>query len=130
MSAIEDLKRYKELLDEEIITQEEFNQQKEKILHQCETKKEPVEPNNNMDTIKQYDKHIYAWVFCFLLGGYGVDRFLRGQIPLGVIKLLTAGGLGVWALVDFIIAATKVYGMMYSTVDKVSFDKNGNYISI
>ncbi|WP_406615655.1 TM2 domain-containing protein [Mycoplasmopsis hyopharyngis] len=40
----------------------------------------------------------------FFLGGLGIDRFYSGRIGLGVAKLLTAGGLGIWALVDFILA--------------------------
>jgi TM2 domain-containing membrane protein YozV len=35
-----------------------------------------------------------------LLGAFGADRFYRGQIGLAVVKLLTAGGCGVWALID------------------------------
>ena len=37
------------------------------------------------------------------LGGLGIDRFYVGQPILGVIKLLTLGGFGVWILIDFFL---------------------------
>src|SRR5262245_36386766 len=37
------------------------------------------------------------------LGAFGADRFYRGQIGLGLVKLLTFGGCGIWALIDTLI---------------------------
>lgn len=37
------------------------------------------------------------------LGWLGVDRFINGNVVVGVIKLLTLGGVGIWWLVDIII---------------------------
>jgi TM2 domain-containing membrane protein YozV len=42
----------------------------------------------------------------FFLGGFGIDRFYLGYTGLGVAKLLTLGGCGVWALIDFILILT------------------------
>lgn len=43
-------------------------------------------------------------ILSFLFGGFGVDRFYAGRIGLGLLKLFTFGGLGVWALIDFALA--------------------------
>lgn len=39
--------------------------------------------------------------FAVWLGSIGADRFYRGQIFLGLLKLLTGGGLGVWTVIDW-----------------------------
>ncbi|WP_027121525.1 TM2 domain-containing protein [Mycoplasma leonicaptivi] len=51
------------------------------------------------------------------LGGLGVDRFYAGRVGLGILKLLTFGGSGIWYLIDIILAVT---GKMK--------DSKGNYI--
>lgn len=50
-----------------------------------------------------------SWVIALLLsvflGVLGIDRFYVGHIGLGVVKLLTCGGLGIWAIIDIILFA-------------------------
>jgi TM2 domain-containing membrane protein YozV len=45
-------------------------------------------------------------MLCFFLGALGIHRFYVGKIGTGIVQLLTFGGLGIWALVDFIMVVT------------------------
>ena len=48
-----------------------------------------------------------ALILSILLGGLGIDRFYLGYTGLGVAKLLTLGGCGIWALIDLILIAMR-----------------------
>ncbi len=47
-----------------------------------------------------------ALLLSIFLGQLGIDRFYLGYVGLGIVKLLTAGGCGIWWLVDVILIAT------------------------
>ena len=52
-------------------------------------------------------EYVTALLLSIFLGNLGIDRFYLGHTGLGVAKLLTAGGCGVWALVDLILVAMR-----------------------
>ncbi len=61
-------------------------------------------------TIKE-EKRKVNWVLTLIMsilfGSFGVDRFIMGHIGLGILKLITLGGCGIWWLIDLILIATK-----------------------
>lgn len=50
---------------------------------------------------------IVALLMSIFFGTLGVDRFILGHIWLGILKLITFGGFGIWWLVDVILIASK-----------------------
>jgi len=57
------------------------------------------------------EKRINKIVFIIVViavGELGIDRFMRGQTMMGVLKLVTCGGLGVWWLIDVIGVLTRM----------------------
>jgi len=61
----------------------------------------------------QFKDPTISLIVSLLAGTLGIDRFMIGDTGLGVGKLLTCGGLGVWAVIDWflIMGATREKNM-------------------
>ncbi|MCL2091275.1 MAG: NINE protein [Micrococcales bacterium] len=57
-------------------------------------------PENTFPGSKSF---VATWLLAWFLGNLGIDRFYLGKIGTGLVKLVTAGGLGVWALYDLFL---------------------------
>ena len=52
---------------------------------------------------------IATYLLCWFFGILGVHRFYTGYIGIGLVQLFTFGGLGIWALIDFITLSLNNY---------------------
>ncbi len=48
-------------------------------------------------------KILPVFLLCFFFGSFGFHRFYVGKVGTGILQILTLGGLGLWALFDFIM---------------------------
>ena len=51
----------------------------------------------------QFKEPTTSLIISIIAGNLGVDRFMIGDTGMGVGKLLTCGGLGIWAIVDWFL---------------------------
>ena len=91
MSTADEIKKLNDLLKEGLLTQEEFDSQKEKLL----------KPNS-----QSQNQWIVVLLLAFFLGFIGAHRFYVGKNGTGILMILTVGGIGLWVLYDLIIIVT------------------------
>lgn len=76
--------------------------------------------NGAQVAIAQMKDPIIVLVISFFLGALGIDRFYLGDTGMGIGKLLTGGGCGIWALIDLFLimgaAKQKNMELLFNTV--------------
>lgn len=51
----------------------------------------------------QFKDPTISLVISILAGSLGIDRFFIGDTGLGIGKLITCGGLGIWTIIDWFL---------------------------
>ncbi len=74
-------------------------------IHQINTIKDRL---NEVDDSKwamlstaQFKDPTTTLIVSLLVGSFGIDRFMIGDTGLGIGKLLTCGGMGLWTIIDW-----------------------------
>jgi len=105
LSTADEIKKLNDLLKEGVLTQEEYDSQKNKLL--------------KSDSQSQ-NQWIVVLLLAFFLGFIGAHRFYVGKNGTGILMILTVGGIGLWVLFDLIIIITGNFKTKQG--NKVSFN--------
>lgn len=65
-----------------------------------------IQINQGGNHLMAHKNKLTAILLSVFVGGLGIDRFYLGYTGLGVVKLLTCGGFGIWTLIDLVMICT------------------------
>lgn len=68
---------------------------------------------------------IFILIISLIVGQLGIDRMLIGQVGLGLAKLLTCGGFGIWYIVDWFIIMDATKEQNYVKFEETLGQSNG-----
>jgi hypothetical protein len=68
----------------------------------------------NMIQTLQFKDPSISLIISIIGGHFGIDRFFIGDTGMGIGKLLTCGGFGIWSIIDWflIMGATRENNML------------------
>lgn len=60
-------------------------------------------------------------IVSILVGSLGIDRFMLGQTGMGIGKLLTCGGGGIWTIIDWFTIKKATQELNFQKFSQVAF---------
>ncbi|MGN0195572.1 MAG: NINE protein [Candidatus Cryptobacteroides sp.] len=79
------------------------------LPHNAQSGNVPPAGGNTVIGENLNERWLITFLLCFFLGCLGIHRFYTNRTATGVAMLLTLGGCGIWALVDFIMILCNTY---------------------
>lgn len=58
-------------------------------------------------------------IISLVTSSLAIDRFMIGDVGLGIAKLLTCGGLGIWAIVDWFIIMSRTREVNFAKLQQL-----------
>ena len=109
MDYTSELKKLHELKEKNVISEDEFNDQKESILSKMkrEENKQQKVSTSTLTADPDAKSKMIAGLLGVFLGGFGVHRFYLGYIGIGVaqlcVTLITCGFGALWGFIEGIL---------------------------
>ena len=75
----------------------------------CQNWLQEANENNAIYDNTKAPEFLATVLFAYFLGAFGLHRFFTGYIGIGIAQLLTFGGCGIWAFIDFLCICFNKY---------------------